>query len=462
MNHPIRLLSSITGALALLSAIAAPFAIAHPDSTIPPDFTPVISSPGAVLYKKEYTNGTPDFVQAANLKEGASIRLLTGPVGDSGAGQGPYGGDNPSFTRQPLTKFWDQLSTQTSDAFCVSNAAFFSTNPDPAPLAFPLKVSGKRLSDGYGSAEFPGQQRMLELWPDHAQITQLTPDGLRNSTAPDILGGLAENALKDPTALIGRTFIGVADTNGDGVNETVLIFTTRTSTQADAAAVLRSFHATAVMMLDGGSSTQLLCRGTEYIHSDRAIPQALAVLARQPSPLSAAVTSQTNYPVLVEGEEAHLELRLRNDGLETWKAGQDRLVNVDNPYGAITELQLQQNVPPGETAVFSWRTDTFNKWGIYTTEWQMKRGDQAFASDPVKISMVVIPKQLEQKRQELQGQVRQWIDQRKQNVEDMILAWIKAQLDKVLTDASHKLCGGVVLPLLSVLVVLFLKRRVRQ
>jgi hypothetical protein len=46
----------------------------------------------------------------------------------------------------------------------------------------------------------------------------------------------------------------------------------------DAAQVLRDFGAEQVMMLDGGGSTQLSCKGEDYVSSDRLIPQALGVI----------------------------------------------------------------------------------------------------------------------------------------------------------------------------------------
>ncbi|HEX6384402.1 MAG TPA: phosphodiester glycosidase family protein, partial [Anaerolineae bacterium] len=54
------------------------------------------------------------------------------------------------------------------------------------------------------------------------------------------------------------------------------------ATKTEAASVLRSFGAEKVMMLDGGSSTQLTCRGENYVSSGRRIPQSIAVMAAVP------------------------------------------------------------------------------------------------------------------------------------------------------------------------------------
>jgi hypothetical protein len=413
-------------------------------STVPDGFEEIRSEPGAALYRKNYDNGNPDFVQVVDLSEGASVRLLAGETRDSGAGKGMFGGDSPTFARQPLRRFWNDLAAQTPNAFCVVNGAFFSPDPDPTPLAFPLKVDGRVVSEGYGRDEFPGQRLMLELWRDRASIQPLSEAALRNSDAPNILAGLAEDADKDSNKPTGRTFAGVADRDANGTPETVLLFATQTSTQADAAAVLRSFGAVAVMMLDGGGSTQLHCGETPYITSNRTLPQAVAVLRRAPPPLSAEKERQTSFPVLVEGESTLVEVELRNTGTETWRAGDDRLVNLRNPYGAPAELPLQQDIAPNETVLFSYRTDPFERSGVYATDWQMRRAStgEDFEGGFLRVSVIVLPKELAEKRAELEAQVRQWVDQKVDDIEALILAWIQEQLDRIVRDATRQVCGS--------------------
>jgi hypothetical protein len=157
----------------------------------------------------------------------------------------------------------------------------------PTRLPFPLKVNGQIVSDGYGKDQFKGKKLMLELWADHADIRELSKEALYSSSAPNIVAGLAEDAPKNIKKYVGRTFIGVVDKNGDERYETVLIFSTRTARQVDAASVLRSFGAYKLMMLDGGGSTQLICQDEAIIASERPIPQALGVrggLPPQPWP----------------------------------------------------------------------------------------------------------------------------------------------------------------------------------
>ncbi len=123
---------------------------------------------------------------------------------------------------------------------------------------------------------------MLEIWPDRAAISPLSEAALAASSAPDLIVGLAENANRRASRPTGRTFAGLADEDGDGRYETLLIFNSETATQPRAAAALRAFGAEDLLMLDGGGSTQLICQGRLYIASGRPIPQTLAVVGGPP------------------------------------------------------------------------------------------------------------------------------------------------------------------------------------
>ena len=168
---------------------------------------------------------------------------------------------------------------------------------EPTRIAFSLKIDGVVLNEGWGLAQFPGNKLMLELWPDHANISEFTRDRLYHSTAPDVLGGLTERANKNAKKYVGRTFMGVDDRDVNGYFETLMIFNTLSARQVDASKVLRDFGASKVMMLDGGGSAQLICEGESYVSSDRYIPQALGIAAG-PEP--------TPTPGLKKVERAHI------------------------------------------------------------------------------------------------------------------------------------------------------------
>jgi hypothetical protein len=276
-------------AAALLIGIGfAPGAMASTlgqDPIPPPGFAALRSAPGVRMYRKDYPGGQPDFVQVVSLQEGASVRLMAGPSGALKPGQGAFGGNDGVFFRQGLLKFWRDLARAVPNAFCVVNGQFFYLPENPSRLVFPIKIDGKILTDGSGVRnDHPGQQLMLELWSDHADIRELNAANLASSTAPEIIGGLTAEANKQAKRVTGRTFLGVIDRDGDGVNETVLVFNTTTANQPAADAVLKTFGASKVMMLDGGGSTQVICQDQWVIFSERLIPQAIGIVAAASKP----------------------------------------------------------------------------------------------------------------------------------------------------------------------------------
>jgi hypothetical protein len=120
--------------------------------------------------------------------------------------------------------------------------------------------------------------RLLQI--DHANnrasITGFDAGVYTAADGPDFrLAGLSEDANKGPLNYVGRTFAGVHDANGDGVNETVLFFCSLYAQQPGAASVLREFGASDVIMFDGGGSSQLIVNGTSLVSSTRTIPHAL-------------------------------------------------------------------------------------------------------------------------------------------------------------------------------------------
>ncbi len=283
----VRVLQWLVISLLLVAATPFPGLPVRPPFTPPAGFQMVLSAPAVQLYKKDYSNGTPDYVQVLNLSQGAAVHVLHGPIQKPGSGEGVYGGDNPRFARRSLEQYWQELSGSHSNAFCVTNGQFFYMSEDPPPLPFPLKANGEVLSDGYGIKEFPDQKLLLEIWDDHVNIRKLTREALYTSTAPDIIGGLTEEANKRAKRAVARTFVGVDDRDRNGSAEVLLVFNTSTALQKDAAEVLRDFGADQVMMLDGGGSTQLICQGQDIILSDRPVPQALGVVAgKAPTPVA--------------------------------------------------------------------------------------------------------------------------------------------------------------------------------
>lgn len=264
-----------------------------PTPSVPDEFYLKMAEPGVQLFMKEYKKGNPDFVQVIQLDQGAVVEPLVGDIVDNRIGKGVYGGNDPRFTSKPLSAYWDDFAATHENAFCVVNGGFFYIKEYPTRFPFPLKKDGSILSDGYGIKDFVGQKLILELWNEYAEINELSQEALYSSDAPNIISGLTEDANKAADKFVGRTFVGIDDQDGDGRYETLLIFSTKSARQKDAADTLRSFGADKVMMLDGGESAQLLCKGKTLIKSDRLLPQAIGIAA---APSFSFITSETVTP----------------------------------------------------------------------------------------------------------------------------------------------------------------------
>ena len=102
------------------------------------------------------------------------------------------------------------------------------------------------------------------------------------------------------------------------------------------------------MMLDGGGSTQLVCQGEAIIDTTRLIPQAIGVLAGVQRIYSARLVESPAWPVLVQGENNLLKLRLENNGEETWQAGQVRIRISFPAWSVPMDILIDKHVSPGD------------------------------------------------------------------------------------------------------------------
>ena len=258
--------------------------------TIPDGFHAVAETDGAVCYRKDYPGGQPDFVVVVDLDR-ARVDSMVGDVTRAGSGEGPLGGDNPSFRRLSLRTFWDRARGADGQTFAVVNGQFFAnTAAGDAPLAFSVHSRDRHISDGYGiTAEFPGQKELVLVDNDanDARIPGWNADVFRASGGADHrVAALDVEADKGPSRYTGRTFVGAHDEDGDGRYETFMIFASSYANQPGAAQVLRDFGATELGMLDGGGSTQLIVDGNDLVASSRTIPHVLVVASDPPPPCS--------------------------------------------------------------------------------------------------------------------------------------------------------------------------------
>jgi Phosphodiester glycosidase len=416
--------------LAILVAPTAPVLAQTPAPVIPDGFQLLLAEGGVALYQKNYANGSPDFVQTVDLKQGAALRLLYAPIAEPRHGLGVYGGDDPRFGLQPLSLYWRQASQANDTAFCVTNGQFFYMPEAPTRLAFPLKVDGQIITDGWAIQQYPDQKLMLELWDDHADIVPLTKEALYSSQAPDIIAGLTEEANKRAKFAVGRTFFGIQDKDQDGTYETVLVANTQIASQVDIAGVLRAWGADKVMMLDGGGSTQLTCKGTPYISSERLIPQAIAILSAVPPAVAAEVVQkQPIWVSAVEGQPVQFQVELKNTGQETWQAGQHQVVLSPGPLNSKMTLDFKNNIEPGQTVTLTLKLMSYWQAGTYPEQinWEISRQGKSFPIDQIQLNTIVLPQKLGDQQVELDKELARWSDQPQADVTQQVQSWQKAQ-----------------------------------
>jgi hypothetical protein len=412
---------------------------AEPGVWSPPgDFGLVSAAPGVALYQKNYANGSPDYVQVADLSLGVRVGVLHGEIINPGNGGGVYGGDNPRFNRLSIQQFWNKFSTSLSGAFCVSNGQFFRLADSPTPLPFPLKQGGEIRTDGYGIKEFPGQKLMLEIWPDHLDIRELSQEALYSSSAPDIVAGLSEDAEKASKKVVGRTFIGIDDRDGDDGYETLLIFNTRTARPQAAVEVLRSFGAEKVMMLDGGGSTQLICQDQVMINTDRLIPQALGIAAADLPPLAASLPGSSSIPVFVIGEAWQFPIQLRNIGSQTWLPVNTQINLESNEPTMQTNFSLVEQVASGEKTTYLWQIPSIDQAGIHQVRISIMQNGERVGAEPGVVSFVVLPAELANLAPELRAQLVHWSAQSGIDLAGQVQSWIQ---EKQITQAGEKAEG---------------------
>lgn len=155
--------------------------------------------------------------------------------------------------------------------------------------------------------------------------------------------------------------------------------------------------------------------------------------------LAMAVVRRPNWLVLVEGDILTVEIEIKNAGSATWKPNECYLVNKRNPWGANPKLSLSKDIKHGETVVFTWVTDRFLSWGVQSSQWRLVKNDKGFG-DEIIINVVVLPRQLADRKKALEEQVKRWSEEQVQNIERLVIAWIKEQIDRTVEETSKQIC----------------------
>lgn len=263
----------------LFDSLQTPNLLSAPDG-----FYEISSHMGVKVYQKNYQDGASDFITFVDLQK-ATLRNLTGTV------------NGEIIRRKKISEFWhDAIDHNLDDlkARVVMNGTFFDNGQsNTAAIAFGLKTQNRIISYGYGLNEYPDFNKVL-TFDSFAGIAQIKAysRSIFNSLIPDVVGALDAQADKFAIQRLGRTFVGTLDNNQDSKPESILFFSSTSSTQAHANAVLRRFGATEVAMFDGGGSTGLIVEGTAHIKTERALPHAIAIYSNKPEASIVAANNQ--------------------------------------------------------------------------------------------------------------------------------------------------------------------------
>jgi len=212
------------------------------------------------------------------------------------------------------------------------------------------------------------------------------------------------------------------------------VFNSSSSLQSGAAEVLRSFGADQVMMLDGGGSTQLLCKSGWYIRSDRPVPQALAVIAAPPPAIATQLLSHTLWPVVVAGGSLLLQLEIKNTGVVSWTKDTTTFYLHTDRLEFERRFTLDQAVDPGETVTLTQNLVGFDENGIAHTpvEWgieyqALENPAKEYIGESFQVDAIVIPTWLRDRKSELVALVQKWSAEQPNEVGKLADEWINHQ-----------------------------------
>ena len=250
---------------------------------VPLSYREIIDEGGVQVYKgipsnvSQFQDRQQEYVTVIDTTK-ATIKNLTGKVTGTG---------DAKVSKKILTDFWqDALARNTAShkVKVIVNGAFFSTNDNPTGIAFGLKADNNLITYGYAiGREYPGQIRIFAFKPFSGIVSIQNYTKQLFSRFPEVLGALHPLANKSAQRYLPRTFIGVSDRDNNGIQESVVLYSSNYARQIDAIKVLRNFDCNDMAMLDGGGSTGLIVNGRYEIPNLRPIPHAIAIYASETS-----------------------------------------------------------------------------------------------------------------------------------------------------------------------------------
>lgn len=324
----------------------------------------------------------------------------------------------------------------------------------------PLLVEGGEVYDGAASCE--GERTLQQLDP----ITHCTGNP-KSATPPKTEGYGSGSCRTAPHTAAGisstRRWLFLAMSTGNDHPDVLATFMDEKLGVMDA------------LKFDGGGSSQMWVAGETAFTidaggQDRPLTNFLAIYAGEGSglilPHAAAIVDRISYVILSEGQTTSLDPTFRNEGGFTWTA-EDGVVlgekaSPTSVFGKDSFHDLPRNVAPGETV--SWDLPA-NTSGVQIHRFQLAQ-DGEFFGEETQFLVVVIPKALEDRREEIERQIERFIDEAKeegeQQLEDLakrIQEWLLQEAQKLAEDAVGTICNFAALILIVPAIGMVWERR---
>lgn len=184
-------------------------------------------------------------------------------------------GNDPYLKKQKFT-LWNNSNSSARSLF---NASFFlfkwytlgeGVLADKAKLAHFLSDNGTVVTYGYEDCN-TSEIRYLNVYSNYATIEACNPNMCLASTyaigKQVVVGGFSPYKDIDGTSSIGRTMVGIKDSNGDGKAETLYVFSAKHSSGATIAQarnrLINDFGCSSsnIIMFDGSASSSMAWKG---------------------------------------------------------------------------------------------------------------------------------------------------------------------------------------------------------
>ena len=196
-----------------------------------------------------------------------------------------FGGKNPRYKGQKLHQF---KLPDGKTPIAISSALFggrWTKNYSSGNLVFPVRINGNLVTEGYGDPEGPSpevkdKKKIRVFCFDNKTGTADIYNHYRLDKKQKCPYELVSFSKDDSKGVAEKTFVGVADKNNDGSNETVFIFTSKRrnkTNEKSAHQKLIDFGASSTIHFDGGGSSQLWIKGSYKSYSGRPLWNALVI-----------------------------------------------------------------------------------------------------------------------------------------------------------------------------------------